>query len=163
MKLRPIQIVGLTAILVFGGILVSTLLKGPRDPDLLPSGVRISDLPTVSAPAIDTTPLPADPLAVGSQEAKDDLYCSGVVFAKQLDATSTPAEQAERERNAYSALAESGRRKLVSEGAATADGAVATGNAWAERAREDYKAGAPRLSFDACMARAAALPAPAPN
>jgi hypothetical protein len=149
MKLRPTQIAGLGAIVVFGGILIVTLMRGPRDPDLLPSGVRISDLPTISASPIDPTPLPADPLAVGSQEAKDDLYCSGVVFAKQLESTGTPPEQAERERNAYSALAEGGRAKLVAEGAVKEDGAVAAGNAWAAKAREDYKAGTPRIAFDA--------------
>jgi hypothetical protein len=159
MKLRPTQIAGLGAIVVFGGILIVTLMRGPRDPDLLPSGVRISDLPNISAPAIDTTPLPADPMAIGSQEAKDDLYCSGVVFAKQTEATGTPPEQAERERNAYAALAEGGRAKLIAEAIVKEDGAIAAGNAWAAKAREDFRAGSPRLSFEACMARAAALPA----
>jgi hypothetical protein len=163
MKLRPTQVVGLIAVLGFGGYLIVRIMQGPRDPDLLPSGVRISDLPIISAAPVDTTPLPAEPLAVGSQEAKDDLYCSGVVFAKQLETTSTIAEEAQRERDAYAALAEGGRARLEAEGATKGAGAIAVGNAWADKARADYKAGAPRIPFTDCMARAGALPSASPN
>src|SRR5262245_55213329 len=156
MKLHPIRITGIAGVVVFGGILVFTLMKGPRDPDLLPSGVRISDLPAISAPAIDTTPLPSDPLAIGSQDAKDDLYCSGVVIAKQIQTTGAALD--ERESNAYADLAEAGRAKLSAEGATRGAGAYAASNAWSDKARTEFKAGTPAISFDACMSRAAALP-----
>lgn len=159
MKLRPTQIVGLGAIVVFGGYLAFTLLKGPRDPDLLPSGVRISDLPTLSADPVDTTPLPADPLAVGSQDAKDDLYCSGVVFGAALD-TSVAGESL-RLGNAYSALAENGRAKLRSEGVVKEAGAIAVGNAWSDKGRTDIKAKTPKIALDDCLKRPAALKPPA--
>src|SRR6185436_15294120 len=159
MKLRPVQIVGLVAVVVFGGYLVFTLMKGPRDPDLLPSGVRISDLPTIGAEPVDTTPLPADPLAVGSQDAKDDLYCSGVVFSEALE--STDASKTAKLGDIYAALAEGGRVKLVSEGVVKEAGAIAAGNAWSEKARADYKAKTLKIPLENCLKRPAALKPPA--
>jgi hypothetical protein len=157
MKLRPLQIFGLVAVLVFGSYLVVQLAQGPRDPDVLPSGVRISDLPTISAPPADTAPIPAEPLAVGSQDAKDDLYCSGIVFGELLKAPNVPDDEAQRRRDAYAALAEHGRARLETEGAAKGAGAFAVGNAWADKARSDYKADAARIPFADCMTRAAGL------
>ncbi|MEP7211229.1 MAG: hypothetical protein ABI740_10365, partial [Alphaproteobacteria bacterium] len=125
MRLRPTQIVGLCAIVVFGGILVYTLTKPKRDPYNLPGGVSLRDLPrpaTLDIPVIPMptiTPVtppqplmpmdgsasvapatpepvvpPADPFAVGSQEAKDDLYCAGVMTAaNQAEANKTKDKQ----------------------------------------------------------------------
>jgi hypothetical protein len=163
MKLRPTQIVGLGAVVVFGSYLIFTLIKGPRDPDLLPSGVRISDLPTIGAGPIDTTPLPADPLAVGSQEAKDDLYCSGIVLGSAIDATGLPAGESEKLSNTYAALAETGRAKLVSEGAVKEAGAIAAGNAWSDKARADVKAKTVKITLEDCLKRPAAQVEPAPD
>jgi hypothetical protein len=157
MKLRPTQIVGLVAIIVFGAYLVVRLIQGPRDPDLLPSGVRLSELPTISAPAFDTTPIPAEPLAVGTQDARDDLYCSGIVFAEQLETTGVPADEAQRRRDAYAALAEHGRARLEVEGVTKGAGAIAVANAWADKARADYKASSVSIPFADCMTRAAGL------
>ncbi len=167
MKLRPLQIVGLVALVVFGAILVTTLMKGRRDPDLLPSGVRISELPRVGdqiPPA--APPLPggsaeslADPLSAGSQDAKDDLYCSGVVFAEhQTKPEEALTPEAQERRDAVIRLAEAGVAKLKAElgyaDATTADIA----DAHAAAAARDYDAGSLRISFADCMARWKALP-----
>src|SRR5262245_23867573 len=48
-----------------------------------PSGDKTASAeapPPAEAP-IQPPPPPADPLAVGSQDAKDDLYCAGAIFA----------------------------------------------------------------------------------
>src|SRR5262249_41687263 len=124
-----------------------------NDPDRLPSGIRLGDLPGVPTPATDTTPPPADPLAVGSQDAKDDLYCSGVVFGAALEGTSTPTDQALKLNSAYTALAEGGRAKLVAEKAVTESNAITVGNAWAAKARADYKSKALKISVDDCLKR----------
>jgi hypothetical protein len=162
MKIRPTQIIGVVAIVVFGGILVTTLLKGRRDPDLLPSGIRLSELPTVSLAPVDTTPPPAQLLEVGSQDAKDDLYCSGIVFAAQLESTSTDVLAAQKRIEAYGALAEGGRTKLVAEGVVNPSNAILVGNAWSAKAKADFKAKAARIGLAACMTRAGATP-PTPN
>src|SRR5262245_28214324 len=90
MKLRPTQIVGLVGIVVFGGILIWTLLKPKYDPYKI-QGMPIGEVtapapavPEVSHEAIIPVPpaaQPSNPLAIGSDEAKDDLYCSGIIFA----------------------------------------------------------------------------------
>ncbi|HVY89938.1 MAG TPA: hypothetical protein VG942_13795 [Hyphomonadaceae bacterium] len=160
MKLRPTQIVGLIAIVVFGGILAFTLLK-PHDPDLLPSGIRLSELPRIDAtPPLDTTPPPEKPLEVGSQDARDDLYCSGIVFETQLAGMGGDIAENQKRIDAYGALAEGGRAKLIAEKAVTESNAVVVGNAWARKAKEDYEAKALRIPLAECLKRPAALKAP---
>lgn len=186
MKLKPAQIVGLIAIVVFGGILVSTLLKGPRDPDLLPSGVRLSDLPSSSVPDIQMPPLKLSPpapvppldrsspapagsgtfdypgqpdyLNVGSQAAKDDIYCSGVV-SPEFDANpKQPPDDMSKQIEAMRALDQAGLRKLIGEGVATEQNGAGFTLAYAAKAKTDYAAKTLRIPFAACMTRAATVP-----
>ena len=161
MKLRPVQIVGVGAVIVFGGYLAWTLIKGRRDPDLLPSGVRISTLPSIGADPVDTTPLPAAPLAQGSQDAKDDLYCSGLVFSEAME--SLDAAKTSKLGDIYAALAQSGRAKLIAEGVVKDAGAIAAGNAWSEKARADFKTKKPAIGLENCLKRPAAQIKPGPD
>lgn len=169
MKLQPTQIVGLLAVLGFGGYLVVRIMQGPQDPDVLPSGVRISDLPSPSIPEPTLPPLelsttlPADPLDAGSQEARDDLYCSGLIYAEHLAKPGESAEQTQKQLNAILSLAAAGTGKLKAEGVATDATTAAIADAHTDKAGADYAAKTPRISLDACMARAAAPPAPSPN
>jgi hypothetical protein len=163
MKLTSTQITGLLAVIGFGGFLIAKLLM-PHDPDRLPSGVRLSDLPTIDATTPpDSTPPPDKPLEVGSQEARDDLYCSGVVFATQLESASSDLAEGQKRIDAYSALAENGRAKLVAEKAVTESNAIVVGNAWADKARADFKTNALAIPLDKCLARLAAKAKPAPS
>jgi hypothetical protein len=162
-RLRSTQWLGLAAVIVFGGRLAFILIEGPKDLDILPSGVRLSDLPTVSVPETSFDPIPVDPLAVGSQDAKDDLYCAGVVFAGQLESTSSLSSDGARALTAYVRLAEVGRAKLEADQSTGQSGAYAASTAWAEKARADSKAGALAISLDACLKRAEALPPPPPD
>ncbi len=186
MKLKPRQVVGLLAIVVFGGILVSTLLKGPRDPDLLPSGVRLSDLPSPSIPDIQMPPLelsnptpvppldlsspapagtgtfdyPGQPdyLNVGSQAARYDMYCAGVISA-EFDANGTQhPDEMSKQIDAMRALDQAGLAKLVGEGVATEQNGAGFTLAYAARAKTDHAAKTLRIPFAACMTRAATVP-----
>jgi len=68
-NLRPTQIVGQVAIVVFGGILVWTLVK----PEPVPGTMPITDAIATTTPEAPAAPpsAPSDPLAIGSDEAKD--------------------------------------------------------------------------------------------
>lgn len=182
MKLRPTQVVGLVAIVVFGGILVTTLLKGKRDPDLLPSGVRLSDLPSLPAPDPQFPPLdlsapqpPAvsangastnafsypgapDYLNLGSQDAKDDMYCAGVISAEFDARPDQHPDEMSKQIAAQTSLDDAGTEKLIAEGAATRETGAGFTLAYSAKAHADHAANALRIPFDACMARAAALP-----
>jgi hypothetical protein len=170
MKLRPLQIVGLVAIVVFGGILVFTLTKPKLDPFTVPGAMRMNDALPPPAEYMKPPPLdlaatpPANPMEVGSQEAKDDLYCSGVVFAvHQSSKDDIASPEADKRRTAVIALAVAGTGKLKAEGVATDLTTGSIADAHSEKALADVNAGVPRIAFDTCMARAAALPPAASN
>ena len=106
MKLKPTQIVGLIAIVVFGGGMVFRMTQ-PSEREIMEQ--RLAALPRVEIPAPEfpmpdlssinttvtpptsvlgsgTTPAPAVPetdyTVLGSQDARDDLYCAGVLSAE---------------------------------------------------------------------------------
>jgi hypothetical protein len=180
MKLRPTQIVGLCAIVVFGGILVFTLTKPKRDPYAVPGAMVMHDapapvtldIPTIApvplpapltpmdgpAPAPPSTPepavMPADPFAVGSQDAKDDLYCAGVMTAANKAETSKPGV---KDKQIYLSeaigLDSAGGVLLIKENNISFEVGQIIAKAWSDKAQADYAAGAPRLSKESCMAR----------
>ncbi len=170
MKLRPTQMIGLAAIVVFGGILVWTLVKPKRDPMILPNGLDLRTLPSPSSLIAPDIPLiaPAAPaglaapgsLLVGSQDAKDDLYCSGVVFAVRSESGDPLSPEAQHRRDLVIALAESGVKKLAAEGAAALAATGPIADAHSSLARSDHEAGMLRIPAADCLARAEALSAP---
>jgi ABC-type sugar transport system substrate-binding protein len=115
-----------------------------------------------AAPVVPPPP-PADPLAVGSQEAKDDLYCAGVIFAANPSPPNAlnPIDEAIlRKAQALGiVLAESGINRLVAEKAAHATHGGVISDAYASQAARDLAAGKPRIPLDDCNARAKAMPA----
>ncbi|HEX5008696.1 MAG TPA: hypothetical protein VFV70_16400 [Hyphomonadaceae bacterium] len=114
-----------------------------------------------SAP-ITPPPPPADPLAVGSQDAKDDLYCAGIIYAANPSppgALNPTDEAILRKAQALGiVLGESGINKLVIQKAAHATHGALIADAYALQAARDLAAGKPRISLDDCYARAKALP-----
>jgi hypothetical protein len=120
-----------------------------------------AEAPPAAAP-ITPPPPPADPLAVGSQGARDDLYCAGVIFAENPSPPNAlnPTDEAvlRKAQMLGIALAESGINKLVVEKAAHATHGALISDAYATQAARDMKAGKPRISLDDCTARARALP-----
>lgn len=121
-----------------------------------------ADQPPPAAAPVTPPPPPADPLAVGSQDAKDDLYCAGVIFAENPSPPNAlnPTDEAvlRKAQMLGIALAESGINKLVIEKAAHATHGALISDAYASQAAKDMKAGKPRISLDDCNARAKALP-----
>jgi hypothetical protein len=109
-------------------------------------------------------PLPADLLAVGSQDARDDLYCSALIYDANPDVSDALAPVDEALLRKAQALGfiigESGINKLVEQKAVHATHARAIGDAYTAQVEKDTKAGAPRLSLETCNARAAAVPKP---
>ena len=108
-------------------------------------------------------PLP-NPLEIGSQGAKDDLYCSGVIFDRYgptSDALS-PTEEAIRMRNESMGMiiAQHGADKLMAEGVARVTQLGEISDAYGDKTARDIRAGKPRIALETCMKRAAALPQP---
>lgn len=162
MKLRPTQIVGLIAVVIFGGILIRTLAQPKPDPFKLPGAVPLAEAP--ASLATDTLPtvepvVPVDLLALGSQDARDDLYCSGLIFAVHRTNGELMSSQADANRDQVIKLAEAGVAKLIAEGVATSDQTGKIADAHTDKADADFDAGSPRIAIDDCRKRADALPA----
>ncbi len=109
-------------------------------------------------------PPPADPLAVGSQDAKDDLYCSALIYAENPDVSDALAPVDEALLRKAQALGfiigEAGINKLVEQKAVHATQARLVADAYAAQIEKDMKAKKTRISLDACNKRAAAIPVP---
>lgn len=175
MKLRPLQIVGLVAIVVFGGILVYTLTKPKPDPFVVPGAAPLTETAAPS-PAGGTLPgtaetLPAapeeppvidQPLEVGSQEARDHLYCAGLLEAANPvpEEALNPADEGRifKARMQGMSLRLVGSSMLVEEKVALDSQVDRIANAWAEIGIRDLENGDPKISLEECGERADALP-----
>jgi len=188
-KLGPRQFIGLGAIVVFGSILVLRLTQ-PSEKEKMDR--VIASLPTISAPtapielpplnftAPEIPPLPdnnlpsaatpavsepeVDYAALGSQAAKDDLYCAGLLEAHfpvllENEGVTKAGINLEHRRM----LAGAGVEKLRAQGLAGDIDWVAYANAHGALALADYSANKPRIPLSACEARGAALPANTPK
>jgi hypothetical protein len=117
-----------------------------------------------AAQAVTVPPPPADPLAVGSQDAKDDMYCSALIWAENPDVSDAlaPVDEAllRKAQTLGFIIGEAGINKLVSEKAVHATQARIVSDAYASQVAKDVKAKKPRISLDQCNKRAAALPVP---
>ena len=120
--------------------------------------------PPTQAPSPPPPPI-AKPLLIGSQDAKDDLYCSAVIFNRYAptgDALS-PTEEAIRMRNEGMGMiiAQQGADKLMAEGVARVTQLGDISDAYSDKTAKDMRAGQPRISLETCMKRAEAVPKPA--
>lgn len=182
MKLHPRQIIGLVAIVVFGGGMIWRLTQ-PSESEImaqriaslprLNDTIQMPDLPPVDLPSYTVPTAPAlnadssgkaiwelsgvDYYSLGSQAAKDDLYCAGVLRAEfeAVKADVHPDKMSILIRDSQ-ALDDAGLAKLKAENAVTDSGAGAS-LAWTDKAAKDYAAGALRISADDCTKRALAL------
>lgn len=109
-------------------------------------------------------PPPADPLAVGSQAAKDDLYCSALIYEENPDVSDAlaPVDEAllRKAQMLGFLIGEAGINKMVDEKAAHATHARFISDAYATQVAKDVAANKPRISLDECNKRAAAIPVP---
>lgn len=186
MKLKPTQMIGAVAIIVFGGGMIFRMMQ-PSEREIMEK--RLASLPRIEVPApefpmpdlssINTTitapdsvlgsgatlppAAPATPekdyTLLGSQDARDDLYCGGVVSAEfdskiETDHPDKVVPLIEMQKKLESA----GIRKLRAEGVSKdGDWAYFT-NAWGEKAHADYATGAIRIPVATCVDRASKLP-----
>jgi len=144
------------------GVLAVALAMGACGDNATPQTKETAQAPPAASAPITPPPPPADPLAVGSQDAKDDLYCAGIIFVSFPSPPSAlnPVDEAQLRKAQMLGvvLAESGINKLVVQKAAHATHGGVISDAYTEQAGHDLAAGTPRISLDACNARARALP-----
>jgi len=163
LKLKAHQWLGIAAVIVFGGKLVYELTRPEPDPFYLPGALPMSDtlagagavefpmtaLPDTSA----ITPPPLDPLIAGSDEARDDLYCSGLVYAAHRTMADELSPEAQARRVLIIALDEAGAAKLRAEGIVDPAQIVEIANAQGDAGFAEFEAGIARLSVADCEAR----------
>lgn len=129
----------------------------PAAPAAAPAATPAPALPPPTPP-----PPPIEqPLTIGSQDAKDDLYCAGIIDAANPEAVESvvPVEAARilQAQNASLVLRIAGNGKLIDQKVAQPAQTGAVAGAWADEAEKDWKAKKPRIKLDACMKRADAL------
>jgi hypothetical protein len=145
---------------------------GSQQRDAGPIAPEAATLADAARPAAASTytlppgapPLPADLLAVGSQEARDNLYCQALIYAENPDVSDALAPVDEALLRKAQALGfiigEAGINLMVTEKAAHATHARALADAYAAQVEKDMKARTPRIALDDCNKRAAAVPMP---
>jgi hypothetical protein len=128
------------------------------------SDANATAAPEPQAAPVTPPPPPANPLEVGSQDARDDLYCSAMIYAENPSPPNAlnPIDEAIlRKAQALGfIIGEAGINKLVAEKAAHATHGAMIADAYAEQVAKDMAANKPRISLDDCNARAKALPVP---
>jgi hypothetical protein len=110
----------------------------------------------VTPPAV-TPPPPANTdelVKIGSTDAQDDLYCSGLIAAAHGSTQYNDPADGQRQRDRIIALAERGTGKLLAAGAADKSQTAAIADAHGAKAMTDYGNGEPRIPFKDCEARA---------
>lgn len=152
MPSKPIQIAGFLAVVVFGCLFAWLEMQPKPDPmrGAQPLGLEtpiVGDKPP--SPSISATPNHT----AGSAEARDDLYCSGVIYASYR-AAADPMSDAERRKLLLApALASAGADKLIKEGVATPASTALFADALSDAALSDFAKGAPRIPVADCHAR----------
>ena len=136
---------------------------GSQQRDVAPAMAQATP-PAASQPPAGAPPLPSDLLAIGSQDARDALYCSALIYLENPDVSDAlaPVDEAllRKAQTLGFVIGEYGINKLVEEKAAHATNARAISDAYAAQVEKDSKAGKPRLALDDCNKRAAAIPMP---
>lgn len=122
------------------------------------------EAPVQAAVPAPPPPPPEAPMEIGSQTARDDLYCSALIFAANPmpDSGLNPMDEARLMKTHALALriGDNGVNALVIAGDAHATHAGVIVDAYAAQAAADLAANAPRIALDACIARAEATPEP---
>lgn len=90
---------------------------------------------------------------IGPPEARDDLYCSGVIFAFHRASGDTMSPEARQRRDRVIALAERGVARLLASGAVGPGETAAIADAHGEKARADFANGTLRIPLEDCLRR----------
>jgi hypothetical protein len=172
MKLRPHQYVGIAAVIFFGGMLIWQLTQPKRDPFSVPGAMPLNtkaydekvlqegfgpgavDPPALAPPPPPSSASTAELISIGSDDAKDDLYCSGLIYAAYSVSKDRETPEAQKQRDRVIVLAERGTGKLIAAGTADASQTGPIADAHSTRAMTDYSNGTPRIPLADCEARA---------
>lgn len=160
--LRPIQIVGVAAVLLFGTRVVLELAEPRRDPFNLPGAMPMNSALVGPGEAAGSGVIagsdasqPVSPIERGSPAARDDLYCSGVLYAAaQADADPLSALHARRLDYVF-ALGLRGAARLRQDGLTGGNETAAIADAHSTKALHDVETGTPRIPVETCMERGA--------
>jgi len=134
-----------------------------------PPAPAVSTVADPASPAVHqlppgAPPLAPDLLAIGSQEARDDLYCSAVIYNANPEVSDAlaPVDEAllRKAQMMGFVVSESGINRLMEEKAAHATHARTIADAYAAQVEKDVRANTLRISADDCMKRAQAVPVP---
>jgi hypothetical protein len=156
----------LRSVFLIGAATLALAACGSQQRDVVPSTAMAEPAPPAATPAIPpgAPPLPADLLDIGSQEAREALYCSALIYQENPDLSDAlaPVDEAllRKAQTLGFVIGEYGINKLVAEKAAHARHARAISDAYAAQVEKDSKAGKPRMSLADCNKRAAAIPIP---
>ena len=153
-----------TIFAALGAVALASACSGPETAPEAASDAKLAG-PAPEAPQTPGVPAPpANPLAVGSQEAKDDLYCSAMIYIENPDVSDAlaPVDEAllRKAQTLGFLIGEAGINKIVAEKAAHATHARIISDAYAAQVEKDIKAKKPRISLDEGNKRATALPIP---
>jgi hypothetical protein len=156
--MRVLRIIGVVAVIVFGVYVLLQILGDDPLTVLLPGEVAEATGEGDPIPESPEGPsVLAEPLLVGSADARDDLYCSGLLFAAHRETGDTLSAEASIRRERIIALADSGVEKLLASGAVDATQTGMVADAHAELAVSDFAAGTPRISVAECEVRGTRL------
>ncbi len=126
--------------------------------------LTVQEQPAAAPQPPGVPPLPADLLAVGTQDARDDLYCSALIYEENPDLSDALAPVDEALLRKAQALGfiigEAGINKMVEAKAIHATQARAISDAYAAQVEKDMRAKTVRISLADCNTRAAAVPMP---
>lgn len=156
----------LAAFLALGACSGCSQVDAPAATPEMPPALAAPPAPVAAAPQLPpgAPPLPADLLAVGSQDARDDLYCSAMIYNANPDVSDAlaPVDEAllRKAQMLGFIVGEAGINRLMTEKAAHATHARALAEAYAAQVDKDVKANTPRITLDTCMARAQSVPVP---
>lgn len=159
-RFAGVMLAALTGLAACGGC---SQVEPPAAPT---TAIAVEPTPQAAAPIYElppgAPPLPADLLAIGSQDARDDLYCSALIYNYNPDVSDAlaPVDEAllRKAQMLGFIVGEAGINKLMAEKAAHATHARAIAETYAAQVNKDVKANATRLTIDACNERARAVP-----
>ncbi len=158
-RFAGVMLAALTGLAACGGCSQVDAPAGPA------AAITMEPAPQAAAPIYElppgAPPLPADLLAIGSQDARDDLYCSALIYNYNPDVSDAlaPVDEAllRKAQMLGFIVGEAGINKLVEQQAAHATHARAIADAYAAVVDKDFAANKFRISLADCNARAGAI------